>query len=166
MNSAKAGSSLSFRPMELADLDQVLKIEFAAFSHPWTRGIYQDAIGSYQCWLMFEGQQQVGHGVFYVVAGEAHLLNLTVKVECQGRGLGRQLLDWLMIQARQMGAWDCFLEVRASNTPAIRLYDSYGFNEIGRRRDYYPAAEGREDALVMACQLQDENWPGRGGQAR
>ncbi|PAU64992.1 ribosomal-protein-alanine N-acetyltransferase [Pseudomonas sp. PIC25] len=145
--------ALSFRPMSEADLEAVLKIEYAAFSHPWTRGIFLDSLKSYDCWLMFEGSQQVGHGVIQVVAGEAHLLNITVKPESQGRGLGLRLLEHLMRRARELQAGECFLEVRASNQPAYRLYERYGFNEIGRRRDYYPAVGGREDALVMACTL-------------
>ncbi|MBD2837884.1 ribosomal-protein-alanine N-acetyltransferase [Metapseudomonas lalkuanensis] len=147
--------AVSFRPMTEADLDAVLKIEYAAFSHPWTRGIFTDSLKSYDCWLMFEGSQQVGHGVINVIVGEAHLLNITVKPESQGRGLGLLLLERLMDRARELQAGECFLEVRASNQSAYRLYERYGFNEIGRRRDYYPAVGGREDALVMACTLID-----------
>jgi ribosomal-protein-alanine N-acetyltransferase len=128
--------AVSFRPMTEADLDAVLKIEFAAFSHPWTRGIFTDSLKSYDCWLMFEGGQQVGHGVINVIVGEAHLLNITVKPESQGHGLGLRLLERLMERARELQAGECFLE-------------------IGRRRDYYPAVGGREDALVMACTLID-----------
>ena len=80
--------ALSFRPMTEADLDAVLKIEYAAYSHPWTRGIFLDGLGKYQIWLMFEGEQQVGHGVVQIILDEAHLLNITVKPENQGRGLG------------------------------------------------------------------------------
>ena len=80
---------------------------------------------------------------------------ITVRPQSQGRGLGLQLLEHLMQRARQLGAGECFLEVRASNQSAYRLYERYGFNEVGRRRDYYPAAGGREDALVMACTLFD-----------
>ncbi len=147
--------AVSFRPMTEADLDAVLKIEYAAFSHPWTRGIFNDSLKSYDCWLMFDGDQQVGHGVINVIVGEAHLLNITVKPESQGRGLGLRLLERLMERARELQAGECFLEVRASNQSAYRLYERYGFNEIGRRRDYYPAVGGREDALVMACTLID-----------
>jgi [ribosomal protein S18]-alanine N-acetyltransferase len=147
--------AISFRPMTEADLDAVLKIEYAAFSHPWTRGIFTDGLKSYDCWLMFEGQQQVGHGVIQMILDEAHLLNITVKVESQGRGLGLRLLQHLMQQAQSRGARECFLEVRASNQSAYRLYERFGFNEVGRRRDYYPAAGGREDALVMVCPLFD-----------
>ena len=88
--------AVTFRRMTAGDLDAVLKIEYAAFSHPWTRGIFQDSLNSYDCWVMFEGEQQVGHGVINVIIDEAHLLNITVKPESQGRGLGlRDKGDWL-----------------------------------------------------------------------
>ncbi|WP_152226053.1 ribosomal protein S18-alanine N-acetyltransferase [Pseudomonas sp. SCB32] len=147
--------AVSFRPMTEADLDAVLKIEYAAFSHPWTRGIFADGLKSYECWVMFEGTQQVGHGVIQMILDEAHLLNITVKPESQGRGLGLTLLEHLMKRAHERGGVECFLEVRESNQPAYRLYERYGFNEVGRRRGYYPAVGGREDALVMACTLVD-----------
>ncbi|SDJ45861.1 ribosomal protein S18-alanine N-acetyltransferase [Pseudomonas abietaniphila] len=147
--------AVTFRRMTEADLDAVLKIEYAAFSHPWTRGIFLDGLKSYEIWLMFEGNQQVGHGVINVIIDEAHLLNITVKPESQGRGLGLLLLDKLMKRAYELNGRECFLELRASNQSAYRLYERYGFNEVGRRRDYYPAVGGREDALVMACTLVD-----------
>ncbi|MFK3969795.1 ribosomal protein S18-alanine N-acetyltransferase [Pseudomonas sp. NPDC087358] len=147
--------AVTFRRMTEADLDAVLKIEYAAFSHPWTRGIFLDGLKSYEIWLMFEGNQQVGHGVINVIIDEAHLLNITVKPESQGRGLGLLLLDKLMKRAYEINGRECFLELRASNQSAYRLYERYGFNEVGRRRDYYPAVGGREDALVMACTLLD-----------
>lgn len=146
-------NALTFRPMTEADMDAVLKVEYAAYTHPWTRGIFLDGLKSYEIWLMFEGQQLVGHGVINVIIDEAHLLNITVKPESQGRGLGLRLLEHLMERAMVLDGRECFLEVRASNQSAYRLYERYGFNEIGRRRDYYPAAGGREDALVMACTL-------------
>lgn len=146
---------IAFRPMTEADIEQVLKVEYAAYSHPWTRGIFLDGLKSYHCWLMFDGSQQVGHGVVQLILDEAHLLNLTVKPQSQGQGLGRRLLEHLMQQALSLGARECYLEVRDSNVAAYRLYERYGFNEIGRRRDYYPAVDGREDAVVMACTLLD-----------
>ena len=145
-----------FRLMVEEDVEAVLKVEFAAFSHPWTRGIFLDCVKSgYECWMMYLGNQQVGHGVLSAAGDEAHLLNLTVKPESQSNGLGGKLLEHLLERARSRGAETVFLEVRESNHPAIRLYDRCGFNEIGRRRDYYPAVGGREDALVMACLLLD-----------
>lgn len=147
--------AVTFRRMTEADIEAVLRIEYAAFSHPWTRGTFLDSLSAYECWLMFEGAQQVGHGVINVIIDEAHLLNITVKKESQGCGLGLRLLEHLMARAYERGGRECFLEVRASNVSAYRLYERYGFNEIGRRRDYYPAVGGREDALVMACTLFD-----------
>ncbi|MCJ8170017.1 ribosomal protein S18-alanine N-acetyltransferase [Atopomonas sediminilitoris] len=148
---------LSFRPMTAADLDAVVAIEFAAFSHPWTRGIFADCLKTgYEGWLMFLGAQQIGHGVINRVLDEAHLLNITVKPENQGQGLGLKLLEHLMARAQAQECLTCYLEVRESNAPAYRLYERFGFNEIGRRRDYYPAADGREDALVMAYTLLDD----------
>lgn len=145
-----------FRAMTEADVESVLNIEFAAFSHPWTRGIFLDCVKSgYECWLMYVGDQQVGHGVLSAAGDESHLLNLTVKPESQSNGLGGKLLGHLMKRGRVRGAEMAFLEVRASNHSAIRLYERYGFNEIGRRRGYYPAVGGREDALVMAYSLID-----------
>lgn len=145
--------ALTFRRMTEADLDAVLKIEYAAYSHPWTRGLFVDGLKSYEIWLLFEGQQQVGHGVLQIILDEAHLLNITIKPENQGRGLGLSLLERLMSRAYALSAKECYLEVRASNQSAYRLYERFGFNEIGKRRDYYPLAGGREDALVMACTL-------------
>lgn len=145
--------AINFRLMTMNDLDTVLKIEYAAFSHPWTRGIFADAINSYECWLMFVGSQQVGHGVINLIADEGHLLNIAIKPESQGCGFGLSLLKHLMERARSRGGNECFLEVRASNQAAYRLYERFGFNEIGCRRDYYPVAGGREDAIVMACPL-------------
>ena len=148
-------SQVTFRPMVEADLDAVVTIEQAAFSHPWTRKLFQEGLSSYQCWVMYADGVQIGHGVIQLILDEAHLLNITVRPQSQGRGLGLQLLEHLMQRARQLGAGECFLEVRASNQSAYRLYERFGFNEVGRRRDYYPAVGGREDALVMACTLVD-----------
>ncbi|MEH6565595.1 MAG: ribosomal protein S18-alanine N-acetyltransferase [Halopseudomonas sp.] len=147
-------SLLNFRRMQETDLDAVLAVEFAAFSHPWTRGIFLDSIKSgHECWIAFSGLQQVGHGVLSAAAGESHLLNITIKPESQGNGYGHALLEHLMDQARAREAEVTFLEVRESNRSAAALYERFGFNEIGRRRNYYPAVGGREDALVMAYSL-------------
>ena len=148
-------AAVHFRPMTEADLDRVVQIENAAFSHPWSRNLFADGLKSYDCWLLFDGDEQIGHGMIQIILDEAHLLNITVRPQSQGRGLGLQLLEHLMQRARQLGAGECFLEVRASNQSAYRLYERYGFNEVGRRRDYYPAAGGREDALVTASTLFD-----------
>jgi ribosomal-protein-alanine N-acetyltransferase len=99
----------------------------------------------------------MGYGLLSIAADEAHILNICVDPLCQSRGHGRHLLRALVKLARDHGAHRVFLEVRPSNTPAVALYHSEGFNEIGRRPRYYPAREGREDALVMAIELVDDD---------
>jgi len=147
--------AICFRLMQEADLTAVLDIERAAFSHPWTHGLFLDALKNYQCWLMFNAEEQVGHGIISLILDEAHLLNICIKSQYQRQGLGFALLSKLLEQAQKGGARECFLEVRQSHQIAQRLYYRCGFNEIGRRRDYYPKAGGFEDALVMACTLLD-----------
>ena len=146
-------AKISFRLMQEKDLDSVLALEQQAFTHPWTRKLYVDALHSYECWMLYVDERHVGHGVISQVLDEAHLLNIAIAVSAQGQGLGLQLLEHLMQRASQRGCVECFLELRASNQSAYRLYERYGFNEIGRRRDYYPAPAGHEDALVMVCTL-------------
>ncbi len=107
-------------------------------------------------WLMFDGQQQVGHGVINVIIDEAHLLNITVKPENQGRGLGLRLLEHLMARAYQLNGRECFLEVRASNQSAYRLYERYGSTKSAAAATIIRLAGGREDALVMACTLLED----------
>jgi len=146
--------SVRVRPMTEADLAGVMEIERAAYEFPWTEGIFRDCLRvGYCCWVMEEGGELRGYGVMSVGAGEAHILNLCIAPEAQRRGLGRRLLRHLIGLARYHGARTVMLEVRMSNSRALRLYRGMGFREIGLRRDYYPAAQGREDALVLARPL-------------
>jgi ribosomal-protein-alanine N-acetyltransferase len=92
----------------------------------------------------------VGYGIMSVGAGECHLLNISVDVPYQRRGLGRNLVEQLLELARRHRARIAFLEVRRSNEAAQRLYFGLGFEEISTRKEYYPASEGREEALILA----------------
>lgn len=151
---ALAPSRWRLRAMREGDLDAVLAIEHRAYPFPWTRGTFRDCLlAGYPALLALEDDRPVGYGVMSVAAGEAHLLNLCTTPERQSRGLGRHVLRSLVLTARERGAQRIFLEVRPSNPPAIALYRSEGFDEIGRRPRYYPAVQGREDALVMAMEL-------------
>jgi ribosomal-protein-alanine N-acetyltransferase len=146
------------RPLYEGDLDAVMEIELRAYPYPWTRGIFQDCLrAGYPGRVLETSGGIVGYGMLSLAADEAHVLNVCVDPLCQSRGYGRRLLRELVQIARERGALRVFLEVRPSNTSAIALYDSEGFNEIGRRPRYYPAASGREDALVMAMELVDED---------
>lgn len=144
----------SFRPMRFDDLDAVLAIEQRAYPHPWSPGIFQSCLKvGYPSWVMERGGAMVGYGLAMIQVGECHILNIAIDPDHQGQGLGRQMLRFLLDLAIRQMATSAFLEVRESNTRAIRLYESEGFNEIGRRKGYYPADEGREDALVLGKEL-------------
>ena len=151
---AAPGNAVSLRPMREDDLDTVMAIERRAYPFPWTRGILRDCLrAGYPAWVLEEGGEAIGYAVLSIAAAEAHILNLCTAPEVQGRGHGRHLLRALLELARGRGVQRVFLEVRPSNVHAITLYDSEGFNEIGRRPRYYPAVGGREDAIVMAIEL-------------
>jgi [ribosomal protein S18]-alanine N-acetyltransferase len=142
------------RPMTTQDLDAVLAIERAAYDFPWTRGIFEDCLRSgYRAWIGGRGVMVCGYGLLACGAGEAHVLNLCVAQGERRHGLGRRLLETLLADARRGGAVRVFLEVRPSNVHAVTLYHDRGFNLITRRPNYYPAHNGREDALVMALEL-------------
>ena len=148
-------AQLTFRRMEPADFDAVLENETRSYQFPWTRGIFADCLRTgHECWVAETRDDVIGHGVLSLVAGEAHLLNVCIRRDLQGNGHGRGLVCHMLDTARQREAEVVFLEVRPSNRAACLLYESLGFNEIGRRKDYYPAVIGHEDAKVLALQLK------------
>lgn len=145
---------VAMRPMHEDDLPAIHLIESRAYEFPWTIGIFRDCLrADYPAWLMYSGSRIVGYFLMSIAAGEAHVLNICVAPELQGQGHGRRLLHALLKVARGRNVARVFLEVRPSNLNAIALYHDEGFNEIGRRPRYYPAKDGREDALVMAMEL-------------
>jgi len=142
------------RPMRLDDLDEVMAIERAVYPFGWTEGIFADCLRvGYCCWVLEQEGHVIGYGVMSVAVGEAHILNIAIASANQRRGLGRRMVEHLLDLGTRLGAETAFLEVRPSNRPAVRLYEVIGFNQVGLRRDYYPAERGREDALIMARQL-------------
>ncbi|MHC1654835.1 ribosomal protein S18-alanine N-acetyltransferase [Stenotrophomonas maltophilia] len=156
MSAVRQPGAVSLRALRETDLNAVMEIELRGYPFPWTRGIFVDCLrAGYPGLAMERDGQLIGYGVLSIAADEAHVLNVCIDPSTQSRGLGRQLLRALVQLARDRGAQRVFLEVRPSNTPALALYHSEGFNEIGRRPRYYPAAHGREDALVMAIELVD-----------
>jgi ribosomal-protein-alanine N-acetyltransferase len=140
--------------MTEADLDAVLAIENAIYTHPWTRGNFADSLrASYCCRTWRRGGELIGYFVLLAAAGEAHLLNLSISATAQRRGNGSALLREAMRLARELGARHMYLEVRPSNLAGQALYGRFGFKRIAVRRGYYPARSGREDALVLSCAL-------------
>jgi len=152
--SAVLQEELRLAPMRKPDLAEVLAIEEAIYSHPWTRGNFADSLeAGHQCWTWRRGAELVGYFVLAAGAGEAHLLNLSIAQRWQRQGLGARLLAEAIRIAREAGAARLILEVRPSNAAALRLYRRAGLREVGLRRAYYPAHEGREDAIVMEIAL-------------
>lgn len=144
------------RPMLDSDVDGVMAVETQVYEQGWTSGIFHDCLRvHYSCWVMVEEERVIGYGIMSAAAGEAHILNVAVAPAEQGRGLGRSMMQFLLETACHHGADTAFLEVRPSNRIALRLYDSLGFNQVGVRRNYYPADVGREDAIIMARPLDD-----------
>ncbi|HLX81044.1 MAG TPA: ribosomal protein S18-alanine N-acetyltransferase [Burkholderiales bacterium] len=140
--------------MREADLADVMPIEGAVYSHPWTRGNFADSLrAGYQCWTWRLGNELLGYFILLVAAGEGHLLNLTVAAARQRTGHGSALLKEAMQMARARGAQHVFLEVRPSNLGAKALYRRFGFRQVAVRPGYYPAHAGREDALVLTLAL-------------
>lgn len=145
---------LKLRTMQEDDIDRVLAIESSCYGYPWSKGIFQDCLRvGYPAWLMELDGQAIGFGVMSIAAGEAHILNICVLPEYQGRGVGRKILTRLVSLAKSHAVEKVFLEVRDSNRVAQLLYESEGFEVIGQRRGYYPSENGREDARVFAKQI-------------
>jgi len=138
------------RGMTEADLDAVLRIERVVHEHAWTLGNFSDALRSgYQCKVFELDGVMVGYAVMLLAVDEAELLDIAIDAAHQRKGLGRKLLEAMFSLARHEGMRRVVLEVRTSNRPAISLYRAAGFEQIGLRRDYYPALNGREDAILM-----------------
>ncbi len=143
--------------MASQDLDRVVENETRSYAFPWTRGVFSDCLKSrHECWVAVRENDLIGHGVLSIGANEAHLLNVCVRRDQQGNGLGRQIVVHMIDRAEQRGATVVYLEVRPSNRVAGALYASLGFHEIGLRKDYYPAELGSEDARVLALSLGPE----------
>lgn len=141
-------------------LERVLAIEHRAYSHPWSRGNFDDSLVS-GYWLagLLLKEQLAAYMVVMPGVDESHLLNITVAPEFEGQGLARVLLNALFAQAQSQGHQWVWLEVRASNVHAREVYRHVGFAQVGRRPNYYPCLvtleqpSGREDALVMSYRL-------------
>jgi ribosomal-protein-alanine N-acetyltransferase len=142
------------RPMTETDLPRIHRIELASYEYPWSAGNFADSLSAgYSMWVREAEGEIVGYYAMMAAAGEAHLLNLTIAPMWRRHGLGRDLLEHCLARACDHRADSLFLEVRTSNAAAIALYHSSGFVDLAVRRGYYPAREGREDALIMKKEL-------------
>ncbi|MES2488351.1 MAG: ribosomal protein S18-alanine N-acetyltransferase [Pseudomonadota bacterium] len=142
-------------PMHPSHLPQVLEIEERAYPFPWTEGILKDCIKTgYSSWVITNTIGEVmAYSFMSMAVGEAHILNICVDPNQQRQGLGLFLMQHLITLARAANCTIVLLEVRKSNKGAFKLYDSLGFQRLGLRKNYYPAFDGREDAIVLGLEL-------------
>ncbi|MDE2413352.1 MAG: ribosomal protein S18-alanine N-acetyltransferase [Comamonadaceae bacterium] len=150
-----AATEARFEALTPAHLDALMPIEQSAYSHPWTRGNFIDALATgYQAQLLMAGAQILGYFVAMPGVEEAHLLNITVAPAYQRQGWAHVMLDALALWARGRGAQWLWLEVRAGNARAQHVYETHGYRRVGLRKRYYPGAgDQREDAVVMSLPL-------------
>jgi len=147
--------SLHLVPLDEERLDALLRIEQSVYSNPWSRGNFLDAIKHNNwCYLLMHESTLVGYFVAMMGFQEVHLLNITVAKDHQGQGLGLYLLENVKTLSKAVQAQWIWLEVRVSNTRAIEVYQTFGFQRVGERKNYYPLRPGiREDAMIMSLRL-------------
>lgn len=142
-------------PMRASHVPDVAAIEARTFDSPWTEGMFRQEVSDTYLsrpWVAVENGRVVGYVISWFLREEVHLLNIAIDGTRRGRGYGRRMMQHLIDEAMRGGRELITLEVRESNTPARRLYDSFGFRVIGRRREYYQ--DNREDAVVMLLDLR------------
>jgi ribosomal-protein-alanine N-acetyltransferase len=153
---------VSLRPMQRADLDAVIAIEERAFPQPWSRNFFEKELAASQaaCTVAIGGDGRgavttvvLGYTVCWRVLDELHLLNVAVHPEHRGGAIGRRLVEAVLDGGRATGARVVYLEVRAGNVAARRLYRRLGFRDLGVRRAYYGPGQ---DAIVMELRLAAE----------
>jgi len=147
-------SQVELRTMNYTDLAAVIEVELRAYPHPWTLGIFRDCLRvGYRAWVMTLEKKVIGYGVVMLSPGEAHILNICIDPDYQGKKLGRYFLRHLIKKINSDDVDMVLLEVRRSNTLAQQLYQSENFHELGVRKAYYPTDKGREDAIILAKYL-------------
>ena len=135
------------------DLDAVEEIERLSETNPWSRPMFESELGRSdgRFWVLEITGKILGFAIFRVMDDEAELLSIALHPDCRRRGWGRQILEETMVDLRQVGVEQLWLEVRSGNLPARKLYETSGFVEDGRRPNYYE--NPREDAVLMTCRL-------------
>jgi len=144
---------ITIEPMQRDDLDQVMEIEKASYTNPWTKvGVEAELDRSVSVSLvMKETGNVIAYLIFWMLQEEIHILNLAVRPDRREMGLGRFFLEYMFNWGEKLGVRQVFLEVRVSNLAARKLYKSTGFVKVGVRENYYTAEN--EDALLMVRRL-------------
>jgi ribosomal-protein-alanine N-acetyltransferase len=157
LKTSRYAGRLEFAPMNICDVEEVVRIENDAYPFPWTRGNFLDSLANrYQAWVLREADERLaGYFLLMSAVDDVHLLNITVRPDLHGQGIGRYLLNKVCELAESAGIYRVLLEVRPSNQHALAVYRHAGFQMIGIRKKYYPAAgSSREDAIVMRLTLK------------
>ncbi|NLP42655.1 MAG: ribosomal protein S18-alanine N-acetyltransferase [Veillonellaceae bacterium] len=142
-------SDVCIRPMEAKDIDAVLEVERQSFDTPWSREAFENEVDNDLAYylILVNENRVIGYGGMWIIVDEAHITNIALLPAYREKGLGKRLLSAMISLAKDKGARSMTLEVRVSNTPAKKLYDSFGFEECGLRQGYY--TDNNEDALIM-----------------
>lgn len=145
---------LYLRPLKEEDIADVMLIEQQMYSYPWSEGIFRDCLNvGYSNWAFIKDEQFIGYAILSIAVSEAHILNICLDPAFKGKGLGRKFLQEVLAVAKKKNAESVFLEVRPSNKVAVNLYKKVGFKQIGQRKNYYPAENGKEDAIVLSLDI-------------
>lgn len=154
MNQALVNQAPLLRAMEPPDARPCAWIDAASQFASWNEVLFLESFQpGYHAWVLEEAGKVIGFMVFCHVLDEASLLNIAIAEHCRRRGLARRLLEHGLAECRARDATVVHLEVRQSNSAAIRLYEHFGFETVGYRKDYYPLKKGREAARLMLCKL-------------
>jgi ribosomal-protein-alanine N-acetyltransferase len=147
--------SISFLDAKSEDIPDVIKVEETGYKFPWSEPVFLDCFKSSYIFLLAKiNSEVVAYSIVSNIVGEAHLLNICVHSRYYRKGIAKRLLQETILKSRGAGCYSMLLEVRESNLSAISLYKSFGFDEIGRRKNYYPSVDGREDALMFQLDLE------------
>ena len=135
--------------MEQAHVSQVAQLEKLCFSDPWSeKSVASELTKPLSCWLVaLEGNRVAGYVGSQTVLDESDMMNIAVHPECRRQGVARRLIEELIAQLTLRGSHCLTLEVRASNAPAITLYEGLGFVQVGLRKNYY--RNPKEDAMIL-----------------
>ena len=152
--SARKSDLYNFLPMDINYLTKVYELELESYDFPWTKEILRDCIlYKYDSFVVVLNDNLVGYIISKIAYPETHILNLTVKKNFRKKGIGKDLIELIISDARLRNSENIILEVRANNTDAQSLYKKLNFEVIGTRKDYYESKNGREDAYVLNLNL-------------
>ena len=149
-----SGKTVQIRQALIKDLKPIYNLECLCYPYPWSEKMLEDSLlGEHMCFVMEQGDGLVGHMILQQILDEVHLYNLCVLPSCRQQGKGHLWIDYLNQYAQKNDADKIYLEVRASNLAAQRLYLKRGFKQVGIRKNYYQSSKQVEDAIVMVAKL-------------